>query len=233
MICGAIRHWLQRCVCGRGSGRDGDRALQKVTIRQTDRDRERAPSRDFYWEKRTPENTLHHRRNASFDQGDLAHLGPDACAAFTGLKTLSPLFHFSGCFHVPQAVSHFEPVSNGGPGTDLPTEECVLLLIHRTSRSFCPPATEVRRHGGEAERGVPGWLPDRLAGWERSWGRIQCGKLEFSGKNKRHVRVKEAESSTVPIWSMLSCFLNFEFWRRDQRHGVALWRAECVYVSMN
>lgn len=180
-------------MCGRGSGRDGDRALQKVTIRQTYRDRERERQVGTFTERNGLQRKLSTTAVTRVStRGDLAHLGPDACAAFTGLNSLSlsPLFNLSDCFHVPQAVSHFEPVSNGGPGTDLPTEECVLLLIHRTSRSFCSPATEVRRHGGEAERGVPGWLPDRLAGWEKSWGRIQCGKLEFSGKNKRDVRVK-------------------------------------------
>lgn len=59
------------------------------------------------------------------------------------------------CFHVPPVALHFEPVSNGGPRADFPTEECVLLLIQRTARSLRPPVREVRTGGS---RGVPGRL---------------------------------------------------------------------------
>lgn len=88
----------------------------------------------------------------------------------TALKLL--LFLLPGCSHVPPAVSHFEPVSNGGPRPDPPSGECVLLLVRPTPRSFCPPEREVRRRGGEAE----------CAGRERrasAWG------AGFSGKPKK------------------------------------------------
>lgn len=60
--------------------------------------------------------------------------------------------------YVPPVAAHFEPVSNGGPRTDLPAEECVLLLIHQKARSVCPPVPEVRtaRQRGEGRRYRPG-----------------------------------------------------------------------------
>lgn len=115
MICGAIRHWLQRCVCGRGSGRDGDRALQKVTIRQTYRDRERAPSRDFYWEKRTPEKTLHHRRNASFDQGGLGAPWPRRLRCFYGFELSLPFSTSPTAFMFLKPSRNLSPFLMEGP----------------------------------------------------------------------------------------------------------------------
>lgn len=94
----------------------------------------------------------------------------------------------SGCFfHVPPVAAHFEPVSNGGPRTDLPAEECVLLLIRQTARSFCPPAPEVRtdrRRGGRPgvgrERAGPA---GRLSGcpvWVRGLGNSSACVCAYS-----------------------------------------------------
>lgn len=97
----------------------------------------------------------------------------------------------SACFHVPPVALHFEPVSNGGPRTDFPTEECVLLLIHRTARSFRPPVREVRTGG----RGVPGRRLCMSARVRVRWGGFSvlqacCASLETT---KANVTLKEAE----------------------------------------
>lgn len=167
-------------MCGGGSGRETETENWGRSYNNgLERDRERvcvsSPRKDvaFIQTRGLPtsqEETLHHL-NSSLDQGELSHLGHGSLRCCAGLKTLfPPPPSTSGCFHVPPVVSHFEPESNGGPRTDLPPEECVLLLTHPTARSFCPPAREVRTDGGEAERGVPGRLAGWLAGWERVGG---------------------------------------------------------------
>lgn len=98
--------------------------------------------------------------NGRKDTGvQLSHLGRAARAALRGLRKVPPPA-FQQFFppHVPPDAAHFEPVSNGGPRTDLPAEECVLLLIHQKARSVCPPVPEVRtaRQRGEGRRYRPG-----------------------------------------------------------------------------
>lgn len=97
----------------------------------------------------------------------------------------SPSLVTSACFHVPPVVLPFEPASNGGPSTDFPPEECVLLLIHRTARSFQPSGTR----GKDGQQGRPGpaalrACPVRLrrgVGWCFPGQRGQSG----NGKSKR------------------------------------------------
>lgn len=58
----------------------------------------------------------------------------------------------SACFHVPPVALHFEPVSNGGPRTDFPAEECVLRLIHRTASQLSPSGTRGKDGAAGASR---------------------------------------------------------------------------------
>lgn len=97
----------------------------------------------------------------------------------------------SACFHVPHAALHFEPVSNGGPRTDFPTEECVLLLIHRTARSFRPPVREVRTGGG----GVLGRLLCMSARVRVWWGGFNVLQASWANweTTKANVTLKEAD----------------------------------------
>lgn len=187
VICWAIRSWLQRCVCGRNSGRDGDRGTgREVTVRE--RVSAQAGGRNGFIQthgaQTSPEKPPRHL-NSSLDQrGGVAPLAPVACAALLVWKLSFPP-STNGCFHVPLVASRVQPVSNGGPRTDLPSAECVLVLVRPTTRSICPPAREVRTAAGESERGESraGWL----AGWERGLGRLRCapGRLGFSGNNKK------------------------------------------------
>lgn len=122
---------------------------------------------------------------------------------------------------------HFEPVSNGGPRADMPAEECALLLIHPTARSICPPVREVRTGDGEAERGSPG-PAGRPAGWQGS-GRLRCAHQASWASveiTKEKVTLKEAESSSVPLYPPNSTVFSE---LRVQRRGVA---AGSVFVAV-
>lgn len=103
--------------------------------------------------------------------------------------------------NVPPVAAHFEPVSNGGPRTDLPAEECVLLLIHQKARSFCPPVPEVRteRQRGEGRRYRPGrretcagraaerlsGRPGTELGGEHSWVCLRSNTSCASSRNNK------------------------------------------------
>lgn len=95
----------------------------------------------------------------------------------------SPSLVTSACFHVPPVVLPFEPASNGGPRTDFPPEECVLLLIHRTARSFQPSGTR----GKDGQQGRPGPAALRACPVRvRRGGSLRCfpGQRGQSGDSK-------------------------------------------------
>lgn len=105
----------------------------------------------------------------------------------------SPSLVTSACFHVPPVVLPFEPASNGGPRTDFPPEECVLLLIHRTARSFQPSGTR----GKDGQQGRPGPAALRACPvWVRRGG-VGYGVFQDSGASlgtaRANVTLKEAD----------------------------------------
>lgn len=161
MICWATRHWLQRCLCRRRSRRGVSitgptrracmcvEVFLRVTQRVCDCEQQHAWT-VFYPNKRT--SNFPGVENFRGDQGQAFAPWPPEQALLRGSEnTLYPpprslsASVSDSWFHVPAVVLHFLPVSNGGPGADLSSEECVLLLIHRTARSFCAPVREVSR----------------------------------------------------------------------------------------
>ena len=177
MICWATRHWLQRCVCGGGGGRDERaRAGRSFTDRGSVRARGRFHPQSTRTSQTSPGEKLHllqgereRERERGVEGSELSHLGPRKKPALRRGSENSPPRSTSGWVHVAAVASHFEPVSNGGPRTDLPPEECVLLLNHRTPRSICAPVREVRTGTWERrEREEVGGSPVPGPGW-RCW----------------------------------------------------------------
>ncbi len=63
---------------------------------------------------------------------------------------------------------HFAPASNGGPRADLPSRECVSLLVCPAASSFCPPVKGKKLRRVLAHRGVL-WeeaLPLKVTVWK-------------------------------------------------------------------
>lgn len=142
-------------MCGGGSGREPE-SWGRSHRTETRGDRDAA----LYLSKRA-DSKLSPERNVCArapDQGGSCRtLAPKPALLCGSEIPLSPSSSStSGCVHVPPVVSHFEPVSNGGPRTDLPPEECVLLLIHPTGSQLLRSCKRGKDGGAEGSPGPGG-----------------------------------------------------------------------------
>lgn len=144
-------------------------------------------------QEKTPQSL---RLSRTGKRGLLAPWTPQpAQRSAAGLKNSLSLFT-SACFHVPPVALHFEPVSNGGPRTDFPAEECALRLIHRTASQLSPSGTRGKDGAAGASRAGCSCTSARGTGFARGGFSVasRLAQLGQSGSNKSK---RDAERSRL------------------------------------